>query len=196
VEKFSGQIPFVIIHHSYRPVVAFDADGCEKAMRDMQDFHQLTRGWNDIGYSFAVCGDGRIYRGRGYNVIGAHAPRYNDKSIGICLIGDWRSEIGAPIEINLWIIFGFLASRAATGADAEGDQGPHRVQPRAGSSVNELQAARTSASARHRVPGPAIIRRNRDMEPLLKDTHWPQRHRHTVLGWARDERESERLTCN
>lgn len=61
-------------------------------MRKMQDMHQLNNGWNDIGYSFAIGGDGRIYHGRGYGVIGAHAPRYNDKSIGICLIGDWTSK--------------------------------------------------------------------------------------------------------
>ena len=61
-------------------------------MRKMQDMHQLQNKWNDIGYSFAIGGDGEIYHGRGYNVIGAHAPRYNDKSIGICLIGDWTSK--------------------------------------------------------------------------------------------------------
>lgn len=62
-------------------------------MQKIQNLHQLSNGWNDIGYSFAVCGNGRIYMGRGYNVIGAHAPQYNDKSIGICLIGDWRSKL-------------------------------------------------------------------------------------------------------
>lgn len=30
-------------------------------------------------------------QGRGFNTVGAHAPNYNDKSIGIVLIGDWRS---------------------------------------------------------------------------------------------------------
>jgi N-acetylmuramoyl-L-alanine amidase len=89
VERFPGQIPFVIIHHSYGPPAAYTNEKCGEAMRSMQTFHQQDRGWNDIGYSFAVCGDGRIYMGRGWNVIGAHAPRYNDKSIGICLIGDW-----------------------------------------------------------------------------------------------------------
>lgn len=92
VEKFSGQIPFVVLHHSYIPSACYSEEACEAAMRKMQDMHQLKNGWNDIGYSFAVGGDGRVYHGRGYNVIGAHAPRYNDKSIGICLIGDWTSE--------------------------------------------------------------------------------------------------------
>lgn len=92
VETFSGVIPYVIIHHSYIPSACFTQESCEAAMRKMQDMHQLQNSWNDIGYSFAIGGDGRIYHGRGYNVIGAHAPRYNNKSIGICLIGDWTSN--------------------------------------------------------------------------------------------------------
>lgn len=92
VENFPGKIPFVIIHHSYIPAACFDSESCKKAMRSMQRFHQDDRGWNDIGYSFGIGGDGKVYLGRGFNVIGAHAPRYNDKSIGICMIGDWRSE--------------------------------------------------------------------------------------------------------
>lgn len=92
VERFSGPIPFVIIHHSYIPSACFTEEACKLAMRKMQDMHQLKNGWNDIGYSFAVGGDGRIYKGRGFNVVGAHAPRYNNKSIGICLIGDWTSN--------------------------------------------------------------------------------------------------------
>lgn len=46
----------------------------------------------NLFYSFAVGGDGKVYEGRGFNVIGAHAPGYNDKSIGICLIGDWQGK--------------------------------------------------------------------------------------------------------
>ncbi|XP_017062145.1 peptidoglycan-recognition protein LB isoform X2 [Drosophila ficusphila] len=93
VEHFEGPAPYVIIHHSYMPAVCYSTPDCMKSMREMQDFHQLDRGWNDIGYSFGVGGDGMIYTGRGFNVIGAHAPRYNDKSVGIVLIGDWRTEL-------------------------------------------------------------------------------------------------------
>lgn len=92
VEKISGPVSFVVIHHSYIPKACSSPEACEAAMRKMQDMHQLKNNWNDIGYSFAVGGDGRVYHGRGYNVVGAHAPRYNDKSIGICLIGDWTSN--------------------------------------------------------------------------------------------------------
>lgn len=42
---------------------------------------------------FAVGGDGKVYEGRGYNKVGAHAPRFNGNSIGICLIGDWQGSL-------------------------------------------------------------------------------------------------------
>lgn len=92
VDHFSGPAPYVIVHHSYIPAACDSPETCQAAMRSMQSFHQDDRGWNDIGYSYAIGGDGLVYQGRGFNVIGAHAPRYNDRSVGICLIGDWTGE--------------------------------------------------------------------------------------------------------
>ncbi|XP_056647901.1 peptidoglycan-recognition protein LB-like isoform X1 [Diorhabda sublineata] len=86
-------VPYVVIHHSYQPPACYNLEDCIKAMKWMQDFHQNTRGWADIGYSFAVGSDGRAYVGRGWSCVGAHAPLYNNRSIGICLIGDWRVEL-------------------------------------------------------------------------------------------------------
>ncbi|XP_026476928.1 peptidoglycan-recognition protein LB-like isoform X2 [Ctenocephalides felis] len=95
VEPIKEQLSHVIIHHSYIPGACGGAGqpACDGAMRAMQDYHQLEHGWNDIGYSFAVGGDGKIYEGRGWKVVGAHAPGYNFNSVGICLIGDWRTEL-------------------------------------------------------------------------------------------------------
>lgn len=93
IEKFQGPSPFVIIHHSYQPPACNTTETCKEAMRSMQNYHQLDHGWNDIGYSFAVGGDGKVYEGRGFNVVGAHAPNYNTRSVGICMIGDWRSNL-------------------------------------------------------------------------------------------------------
>lgn len=52
--------------------------------------------------SFAIGGDGQIYEGRGFNVIGAHAPKYNDKSVGICLIGDWSGILKCLVKKELF----------------------------------------------------------------------------------------------
>lgn len=119
IVRYNKTVPYVIIHHSYLPPACLTSEQCIKGMLGMQRFHQIDRGWFDIGYqcvhisfwfdllykkdlfhnyifrfvihSFAVGGDGKVYEGRGFNVVGAHAPGYNDKSIGICLIGDWQS---------------------------------------------------------------------------------------------------------
>lgn len=39
--------------------------------------------------SFAV-GVDAVYEGRGWEVVGAHAKGYNDHSLGIAFIGDYR----------------------------------------------------------------------------------------------------------
>lgn len=39
---------------------------CAEAVRSIQRFHQVTRGWNDIAYSFLVDPNGNIYEGRGW----------------------------------------------------------------------------------------------------------------------------------
>ncbi|XP_017785142.1 PREDICTED: peptidoglycan-recognition protein LB-like isoform X2 [Nicrophorus vespilloides] len=100
VEKMSNPVPFVIIHHSFMPPACYSAEDCEKSMKKMQEMHQITNGWNDVGYSFAVGGDGRAYEGRGWFNVGAHAPTYNNKSIGICIIGDWRTELPPPQQLS------------------------------------------------------------------------------------------------
>ncbi|XP_036340910.1 peptidoglycan-recognition protein SB1-like [Rhagoletis pomonella] len=92
VVQFSGPAPYVILHHSYQPGVCRTEDACKAAMRSMQNFHMDKQGWSDIGYSFAVGGDGNVYEGRGYEVVGAHAPNYNSRSIGLLLIGNFMEE--------------------------------------------------------------------------------------------------------
>ncbi|XP_037922208.1 peptidoglycan-recognition protein LB-like isoform X2 [Hermetia illucens] len=90
---FNGPSPYVIIHHSYEPGACYTAKECQEAVQSIQELHQEVRGWSDVGYTFLIGGDGNVYEGRGFNVVGAHAPGYNDKSVGICLIGDWRTEL-------------------------------------------------------------------------------------------------------
>lgn len=99
-EPMSTPVPYVIIHHSYIPPACSTTPDCIKSMQTMQDMHQLQNGWNDIGYSFAVGGDGKAYEGRGWTNVGAHAPTYNNKSIGICVIGDWRTELPSQNQLQ------------------------------------------------------------------------------------------------
>jgi peptidoglycan hydrolase-like protein with peptidoglycan-binding domain len=56
--------------------------------RQIQGFHMNSRGWSDIGYNFLVDSEGRIYEGRGWTVLGAHAAPRNVQGLGVCYIGD------------------------------------------------------------------------------------------------------------
>jgi hypothetical protein len=52
-----------------------------------------TNGWADIGYSFGVGEDGRIYEGRGWDRVGAHTSGYNSNGIGKLNISTKISDI-------------------------------------------------------------------------------------------------------
>ncbi|XP_050353194.1 peptidoglycan-recognition protein LB-like [Nymphalis io] len=93
-------VPFVVIHHSFTPPVCHDNEQCCQSMRGMQNFHMDDRNWWDIGYNFAVGGDGMAYEGRGWDVLGAHAFHFNNVSIGICLIGDWSNSIPSTQQLK------------------------------------------------------------------------------------------------
>ncbi|KAK7793877.1 hypothetical protein R5R35_014156 [Gryllus longicercus] len=89
VERQEGPALLAVVHHTYVPGACNSSAACEAAMRAMQRYHQEERGWNDIGYNFVVGGDGRVYEGRGWGVVGAHALHYNLRSVGVSLIGDY-----------------------------------------------------------------------------------------------------------
>ncbi|XP_072934416.1 peptidoglycan-recognition protein LB-like [Epargyreus clarus] len=93
-------VPYVIIHHTYIPGACFSVEQCSASMRAMQNNHQLTQQWEDIGYNFAVGSDGVVYEGRGWEAVGAHAFGYNSRSIGIALIGDWVSVLPPAIQME------------------------------------------------------------------------------------------------
>ena len=76
---------FLIIHHSSTK------EGNAEIFRK---YHKETYGWRDIGYHFVIgngtySGDGEVEIGRPENEEGVHAVNYNDKSLGICLVGDF-----------------------------------------------------------------------------------------------------------
>lgn len=69
-----------VVHYSEGPTT--------QTPRSIQAFHQgPARNWSDIGYNFLVDSRGRIYEGRGWLVVGAHATGHNTSGIGVCFIG-------------------------------------------------------------------------------------------------------------
>ncbi|XP_075715632.1 N-acetylmuramoyl-L-alanine amidase [Rhinoderma darwinii] len=95
-------LPHVYIHHTYEPsspCASFQE--CAVDMRSMQRFHQVDRGWDDIGYSYVVGSDGYLYEGRGWHWVGAHTKGHNSIGYGISFIGDFTSSIPDTRILNL-----------------------------------------------------------------------------------------------
>ena len=64
---------------------------CKNVVLGIQANH-LGQGFGDIGYNFLIGGDGFIYEGRGWGVIGAHTLLFNSYSIGVAFIGNYVVE--------------------------------------------------------------------------------------------------------
>lgn len=78
-------VEYIIIHHSNRTL---DSPLFIKLR------HKFLRGWDDTGYHFiigngAITQNGQIYNARSTDYVGAHSYGYNEKSLGICLIGNF-----------------------------------------------------------------------------------------------------------
>ena len=72
----------IILHHAY-------AKKC--SAEDIHRWH-LNNGWSGAGYHFLVRKDGKIYRLRPEDKVGAHAYSSNYNSIGICFEGNFMEE--------------------------------------------------------------------------------------------------------
>ena len=96
-----------IIHHTVTN--NFDSNPAA-TVRSIYYYHAVSLGWGDIGYNFLVDRNGNIYEGRygGNGVIGGHALSWNYGSIGIAVLGDYRSgEVSsqtykALVELMTW----------------------------------------------------------------------------------------------
>ncbi|CAG0889019.1 unnamed protein product [Cyprideis torosa] len=83
---------YVIVHHTVTGGCS-STSACASIVRGIQTHHMTGNGWSDIGYNFLIGGNGDIFEGRGWNRVGAHAPNYNSKSIGIAMIGTFTGSL-------------------------------------------------------------------------------------------------------
>lgn len=55
-------------------------------LREIRQWHK-EKGWLDVGYHFIIRRDGTIEEGRPVDVVGSHVQGWNEKSVGVCLVG-------------------------------------------------------------------------------------------------------------
>ena len=73
---------YIVLHHAA-------ASNC--TIQDIHRWH-LRRGWIGCGYHFFCDKEGRVYRGRPLDTVGAHVFNHNFHSVGICAEGNYEHE--------------------------------------------------------------------------------------------------------
>ena len=76
----------LFLHHS----AGADGDNAPEIVRAIQRFHQESRGWADIAYTWLYSPKNRIwFEGRGPGVAGAHTRNHNRRSHAVCVLGNY-----------------------------------------------------------------------------------------------------------
>ena len=68
---------------------------CEMTTMANNEYCVIFAGWNDIGYSFLIGGDGKVYEGRGWGIEGGHTccTYYNRIGHAIAFVGNYVSVL-------------------------------------------------------------------------------------------------------
>lgn len=119
-ESLKGAVQRVVIHHTDTQT-SFSVSEGSRQVSNIQSYHMTQRGFDDIGYkwvasrqrgnmlswkfrhwrgkhllcarsSFIIGGDGSVFEGRGWGVMGAHAKGSNRDSVGVAFLGNFNSK--------------------------------------------------------------------------------------------------------
>ena len=82
----------LIIHHSGGTDANPLADTSHHTAEVIKSWH-LAKGWSDVGYHWLIERNGKIVKGRDEMSTGAHCVGWNEKSIGICVIGNFDATL-------------------------------------------------------------------------------------------------------
>ncbi|XP_033756600.1 peptidoglycan-recognition protein SC2-like isoform X2 [Pecten maximus] len=99
VTTITNAVPWYFVHHTETPT-CYNETECAKLLKSIQNYHMNERGYNDIGYSFLIGQDGRVYEGRGWGVVGAHTRHYNSRSYGVSFIGNFMKMLPIKNALN------------------------------------------------------------------------------------------------
>ena len=83
---------FIIVHHTGGTEADPLADTSHHTFEIVKQAH-LARNFEDISYHYFINKAGKIIAGRAENYHGAHTKGYNQRSIGICLAGNFDQTL-------------------------------------------------------------------------------------------------------
>ncbi len=98
-----GSVRLAFVHHTETPN-GYSPGEVPAILLSIYHFHRYVRGWNDIGYNFAIDAFGRIWEARAGGideaVIGAQAGGYNLVSTGVAVLGSFMDVVPSAAAIG------------------------------------------------------------------------------------------------
>lgn len=88
----------IIVHHSGGTDANPLADTSNHTAEMMEAYH-LSKGWEGLAYQYVIHKDGAVWLGRPETYHGAHTVGYNNKSIGICMAGNFDATMPTNAQI-------------------------------------------------------------------------------------------------
>ncbi|GAB6032760.1 peptidoglycan recognition protein 1 [Chamberlinius hualienensis] len=85
-------VRYVFIHHTDGKTCS-STSSCSSIVKGIYNDHIKNRKFDDIGYSFLIGGDGKVYEGRGWGKEGAHTYGWNKEGYGISFIGKYKDSV-------------------------------------------------------------------------------------------------------
>jgi hypothetical protein len=82
----------IILHHSATPASV--------TPQRIAEYQVNNQGRSGIAYHYCVTADGKAYQTQPLDVVSAHAGQYNQDSAGVCLIGNFSSEIPPQPQLD------------------------------------------------------------------------------------------------
>lgn len=82
-------VDYLVVHCSATPSTM------DIGAEEIRRWHR-QKGWLDIGYHYVIRRDGTVETGRPETRPGAHARGYNERSLGVCLVGGVEADGKTP----------------------------------------------------------------------------------------------------
>ena len=91
-----GRVERITIHHDAMSASGFrTANDAKVRLNDIMRAHR-NNGWADIGYHYAIDPLGNVWAARPIQLQGAHVRDWNERNLGIMLMGNFMHERPTP----------------------------------------------------------------------------------------------------